>query len=327
MILTLTLACGPFDRTLPLLDGTVSPAGIRLEGSALSPGEMFRRQARTAEFDVCEFSLSTYTMLLGQGDDRFIAIPAFPSRFFRHRSIYVNTGAGISRPEDLVGKRVGAAEYQQTASVWARGALQSEYGVRPDQIEWYFGAFNRPGRYEERSPVSLPAWLPQHQISETTCLDDMLDRGELDGIIAASEPASFVRRSPNVARLFRDFATVERDYYGKSRLFPIMHTVVVRRALLEQHPWAAESLYAAFVEAKRLGDARMAQGGPASRGLPWFLAHVEEVAELMGGDAYPYGFGANRATVAAFLQMHHDQGLTPSLLETEELFVPVLHAT
>ena len=321
MTLTLSLACGPFDRTLPLLDGTVVPDGIRLEGLALSPGEMFRRQARNAEFDVCEFSLSTHSMLIGQGDDRFVALPAFPSRFFRHRSIYVNVHAGIERPEDLVGRPVGAAEYQQTASVWARGILQDEYGVRAEQIEWHFGAFNRPGRYEERSPVDLPDWLPQRHIPAETCLDAMLEAGDLDAIVAAAPPASFQRGSPNVARLFPNYGAVERDYFRRTGLFPIMHTMVVRRALLEREPWIAGRLYGALVEAKRIGMARVAADGAAARSLPWFLEHVDEVADLMGPDPYPYGLEANRHTVETFLRMSHEQGLTPRRLEPGELFV------
>jgi 4,5-dihydroxyphthalate decarboxylase len=327
MTLTLSLACGPFDRTLPLLDGTVVPDGIRLEGLALSPGAMFRRQARDAEFDVCEFSLSTHAMLRGQGDDRFVALPAFPSRFFRHRNIWINVHAGIERPEHLAGRRVGAAEYQQTASVWARGMLSDEYGVRAEQIEWHFGAFNRPGRFEERAPVDLPGWLPQTHIPEDTCLDQLLDGGQLDALIAAAPPASFQRRSPNVARLFPDYAAVEQDYFRRTRLFPIMHTMVVKRSILEREPWIAESLYAALLEAKRMGMARVAPDGPASRSLPWFLDQVERTEALMGPDPYPYGFAANRHTVETFLRMSHEQGLTPSLLEAAELFAPALLGT
>jgi 4,5-dihydroxyphthalate decarboxylase len=325
--LTLSLACGPFDRTLPLLDGTVLPDGIRLNGIALTPGEMFRRQARHAEFDVCEFSLSTHTMLLGQDDDRFVALPAFPSRFFRHRNIWINVHAGINRPQDLVGRKVGASEYQQTASVWARGMLRDEYGVRAEQVEWHFGAFNQPGRFEERAPVDLPAWLPQHQIPEATCLDRMLEAGELDAIIAAASPASFRRHSPNVVRLFPDYAAVEQDYFRRTGLFPIMHTMVVKRSLLNREPWVADSLYAALLEAKRVGMARVAADGPASRSLPWFLDQVERTEALMGPDPYPYGFAANRGTIETFLRMHHEQGLTPTRLRPEDLFVEALQGT
>jgi 4,5-dihydroxyphthalate decarboxylase len=324
MTLTLSLACGPFDRTIPLLDGSVTPEGIRLTGMALSPGEMFRRQARGAEFDICEFSLSTHSMLVGQGDDRFTALPAFPSRFFRHRNIFINVHAGIARPADLVGRPVGASEYQQTASVWARGILRDDYGVRADQVEWHFGAFNRPGRFEERAPVDLPDWLPQHHIPEDRCLDEMLDSGELHAVIAAAPPASFQRRSPNVARLFRDFATAEQDYFKRTRIFPIMHTIVVRREVVEQHPWVVESLYAALVEAKRVGMARVAPEGPVARSLPWFLDHLEKIEALMGPDPYPYGLSANRHTLETFLRMSHEQGLTPRLLGVEELFQPAL---
>lgn len=327
MSLTLTLGCGAYDRTIPLFDGSVRPEGIDLHPVALTPGDLFRRQARDAEFDVAEFSLSTYAMLLGQGDSRFVGIPVFPSRMFRHRSIFVNTKAGITRPEDLRGRRVGAAEFQQTAGVWIRGILEREHGVPQREIEWVFGSFNAPGPFHERSPVALPADLRSSVIPETTCLNELLDAGEIDAVISAQAPAALKRPGSNVARLFPDFVSAEQAYFRKTGIFPIMHAVVVRRSVHEAHPWVARAMLDAFVEAKRVGTSRLAADGTPYAGLPWLTAHLEELGRVMGPDPYQYGFLANHATVTAFLEMHHAQGLTPRVYTAEELFVPETHTS
>lgn len=324
-MLELSLGCVSYDRTIPLADGTVAPEGIRLAVTNLTPGELFRRQARGAEFDVAEFSLSTYTMLLGQGDTRFVALPVFPSRMFRHRSIFVNADAGIERPEDLRGRRIGAPEFQQTAGVWMRGIVEREYGVSQDEVEWFFGAYNAPGPYHERSPVELPSSLRITTIPETECLSDKLAAGEIDAVFGAMAPASFHRPGTRVRRLFPDYPAAERDHFLRTGLFPIMHTLVVRRSVYEADPWVAHSLMAAFTEAKRVGLERLSSDGRPYASLPWLTHHLEETASIMGPDAYPYGFAANRATVAAFLEMHHAQGLSPRRLAPEELFVPESH--
>jgi len=327
MPLSLTLGCVSYDRTIPLADGAVQPDGVELRITNLPPGELFRRQARDGEFDVAEFSLSTYAMLHGQGDRRFVALPVFPSRMFRHRSIFINAHAGIERPEDLAGRRIGASEFQQTAGVWMRGIVEREHGIRQDQVEWVFGAYNAPGPFHERAPVALPASLHTRTIPETQCLSDLLDAGEIDAVFAAQAPAAFLRGSANVRRLFPDYPAVERDHFRRTGLFPIMHTLVIRRSIYEAEPWVARSIFDAFVEAKRVGTERLATDGRPYVGLPWLTHHLEELVEVMGPDPYPYGFAANRTTVATFLEMHHGQGLATRLLTPEELFVPELHET
>jgi 4,5-dihydroxyphthalate decarboxylase len=327
MSLPLTLGCVSYDRTIPLADGTVAPSGIDLRITNSTPGDLFRRQARDAEFDVAEFSLSTYAMLRGQGDDRFVALPVFPSRMFRHRSIFVNVKSGIRQPADLAGRRIGAAEFQQTAGVWMRGIVEREYGVSQDEVEWYFGAYNAPGPYHERAPVALPASLRTHTIPETECLSDLLEAGEIDAVFAAQAPAAFYRHSPNVARLFPDYPAAERDHFRRTGLFPIMHTLVIRRSIYDAEPWIARSIFDAFLEAKRVGTERLSTDGRPYAGLPWLTHHLEELVEVMGPDPYPYGFAANRSTVATFLEMSHGQGLTPRVLAPEELFVPELLAS
>jgi 4,5-dihydroxyphthalate decarboxylase len=320
MALELTLGVGAYDRTIPLADGTVAPEGIELKVSHMNPGELFRLQARSAPFDVAEFSLSTYCMLLGRGDDRFVGIPVFPSRMFRHRSIFINTNAGIRRAEDLAGKRIGSPEFQQTAGVWIRGFLEDDHGVRQEDVAWRFGSFNEPGPYHERAPVKLPDNLSHEVIPETTSLAQELERGAIDAIISAQAPAS-LGRSPNVARLFPDYPVVEKDYFRRTGFFPIMHTVVIRRSIYEAHPWIAASLFEAFMAAKRVGTARLAADGTPYAGLPWLTHHLEEQAAVMGPDPYVYGYGPSLANVEGFLRMSHRQGLTPRVLDPAELFV------
>jgi 4,5-dihydroxyphthalate decarboxylase len=246
---------------------------------------------------------------------------------FRHRSIFVNTRSGIRRPEDLRGRRVGASEFQQTAGVWIRGILEREHGVRQEEIDWYFGAYNTPGPYHERSPIRLPENLRTQVIAETTCLNDLLAAGEIDAVIAAQAPAALDGPDGTVARLFPDYVTAEQEHFRRTGLFPIMHTVVIRRSIYDAEPWAARAIFDAFVAAKRVGSERLAADGFPYAGLPWLTAHLAETARVMGPDPYPYGFAANHATVTTFLEMSHRQGLTPRLLTPEELFVPELHAS
>ncbi|HEY7065698.1 MAG TPA: ABC transporter substrate-binding protein [Chloroflexota bacterium] len=325
MKLPLTLACGLYDRTLPLYDGAVTVEGVDLNFVPMEPPELFRRQARHAEFDAAEFSLATYTILYAQGDRRMVALPVFPSRHFRHGDIYVNAHAGIHEPKDLIGKRVGTMEYQQTAAVWMRALLQHDYGVRPDQIEWYFGGYYAPERYAERVPVDLPPGLRHHTIADQQSLDQLLDAGEIQGLMGAGAPPSFVRGSPNVARLFPDYPQREREYYRRTGIFPIMHTLVVKRDVYERAPWLAGALLKAFYQAKALGYRRLARHGTLYAGLPWLHAHLEELREVMGPDPFAYGLEENRKLLDTLLQHLLEQGLIPRALTPDELFAPETH--
>jgi 4,5-dihydroxyphthalate decarboxylase len=325
MKLPLTLACGRYDRTLPLYDGSVTVEGVDLTVLPLGNAEMFRRQARDAEFDVSEFSLATYTILHAQGDRRMIALPVFPSRRFRHGNMYVNTRAGIVSPSDLASKRMGAAEFQQTAAVWMRGLLQHEYGVPTDQVEWYFGGYAQPGPFEDRIPVELPPSIRTRTIPAERSLDQLLDAGELDALMGTAAPPSLQRGSPNVARLFPDYPERERDYYRRTGIFPIMHLVVLKREVYERAPWVAASLLKAFHQAKALGYRRLARHGTLYCGLPWLPAHLEDLRALMGPDPYAYGMEENRAQLELFLRYLQEQGLIPRVPMLEELFAPETH--
>ena len=326
MKLNLTFASEVYDLTVSLQNGSVSPEGIDLNFLRMGAFELFQRQGRHAEFDVSEMSLNTYTTLYGQGDRRLIAIPVFPYREFRHSDIYINTNAGIREPKDLVGKRVGAQEYQMTANIWIRGHLQHECGVRPDQMEWYFGGWDEPQDYTERVPITLPSNLRTQTISNQQCLDQMLERGEVDALIGATEPLSLRRGSPNVGRLFPNYHEVETDYYRRTGIFPIMHTVVIKREIYEKAPWVAVSLYKACALAKEEALGRLPDTASALFCMiPWIGAHFAEVKALMGRDAFPYGLEENRKVLETFLQYSHEQGFINQPLKLEELFAPETH--
>ena len=241
--LRLTLACGPYDRTQALRDGTITPEGIELNYITLQPAEIFWRMLQYREFDVSEMSLSNYTSLVSGGNAPFIAIPVFPSRVFRHGYFFINTSAGIEKPADLAGKRGGVPEYSMTAAVYMRGLLQHEFGVKPNQVEWIQGRADRLGR-------TLPSDIKLTQAPAGTELGDLLDKGEIDFLMTANNPLSFRRGSPNVKRLFPNYMELEKDYYRRTKIYPIMHTVVIRREIYDRDPWVALSLYKAFARAK-----------------------------------------------------------------------------
>ncbi len=319
--LTLTLACGDYDRTRALTTGAVQPAGVELNVVTLEPEAMFYRMARFREFDVSELSLSTYTVLRGRGEP-LVAIPAFPSFSFRHSSIFVGADAGIREPGDLSGKRVGVPKYHMTAAVWIRGTLEDEYGVAPRDIHWFEGG---EGARVKEVDVTLPAEIRKEAVPAGRNLGDMVASGELDAFIGARRPAAFA--SGRVRRLFPDFRRVERAYYEKTGIFPIMHAVVLKEELARRHPWLPRSLYDAFVEAKRVAYQRLDFTAALPVSLPWLVAEVEETRALMGDDPFPYGVARNRKTLETLAGYTFRQGLPPPHPTAEEMFCESVLAT
>lgn len=319
--LHLSLACGDYDRTRALKDGSVQAQGIELTYLTYRPSETFWRMFKFEEFDVSEMSLSSYIMERSRGINRFVAIPIFPSRLFRHGFIFINTGSGIQHPEDLIGKRVGVPEYQQTASVWIRGFLQHDYGVMPDKVLWINGGLEDPGR-QEKVELRLPASIRIQPAPAGKSLSAMLAAGELDALVTARAPSCFINGSPNVRRLFPDYRTVEVDYFKRTGIFPIMHTIVIKEELHRKHPWTAASLYYAFCEAKALCYRRMVDSAALIYTLPWFLPELESEREMLGHDLWPYGLAANRVALEALVQYSYEQGLAEDKLEIESLFAP-----
>ncbi len=319
--LRLSLGCWNYDRTRALMDGTVAPDGIELTYLDMPVEETFFRMLRHREFDVAEMSLSSYAVSLFKADRSFVAIPVFPSRFFRHSCIYVNAAAGIAEPKDLIGKRVGNPEYQMTAPVWIRGILSDHYGVPVDGVTYLTGGEEEPGR-TEKLKLDLPPNIKVERIGADRTLARMLRAGEIDALYTARMPSSYRAGDGAVIRLFEDYVPVERDYYRKTGLFPIMHTVVIRREVYEANRWVAQSLLKAFREAQRLTYRDLGETAALKAMLPWLNAHVEDAVREMGEDFWPYGLQKNRDTLDTFLRYHHEQGLSKRRLEPEDLFAP-----
>jgi 4,5-dihydroxyphthalate decarboxylase len=317
-LLRVTLACGATDRTMPLIVGDVRPAGIDLTFLRMYPEEVFWRMTRHAEFDAAEMSLSSYLLRRSRGDDAVLAIPVYPSREFRHSCIWVRSDAGIETPGHLKGRRMGVPEYQMTAAVWIRGLLSDDYGVAPSDLDWFSGGLYQPGR-EEKLPISIPG-VQITAIQAHQTLSEMLLDGELDAIMGPRPPSGFP--GPKVRRLFEDFKAVEQAYFRRTGVFPIMHTVVVRRELLEREPWVARSLYDAFCEAKARATAQLSEAVVLAVTLPWLIAEVESTQALMGEDYWPYGLERNRAALETLVRYSCEQGLAQRAVAIEELFAP-----
>jgi 4,5-dihydroxyphthalate decarboxylase len=315
--LPLSFACSNYDRTRALQDGRVCPEGIDLNYLPLPVEETFYRQLRHQEFDVSEMSLSSYLLTLNQSEPPFVALPVFPSRYFRHQSIYVNTDSGIEVPADLAGKRIGTPEFQMTAGVWQRGILADDFGVPVDSPTYWTGAIEGRGR-PEKIALDLPARFRVNPIGPDQNLSAMLADGELDAICSASQP-SCLGRAPSVRRLFEDFRPVEQDYFRRTGIFPIMHTVVVKRSLYERHPWIARSLYKAFEESLRLAHAELRQRNALLVMLPWLAEHVAEVRDVLGDGYWDYGLDRNRHVLEVFARYSYEQGLAARRWAPEEI--------
>lgn len=319
MTLPLTLACWDYDRVRPLQDGRVRPEGIDLTFLNFIVEETFFRMLRHREFDVAELSMSSYTVSLTRENPPFIALPVFPSRFFRHSSIYVNADAGITAPKDLIGKKIGVPEFQMTAPVWIRGILADHYGVPVESCTYFTGGEESPDR-DEKIKLDLPPEIRVQPIGPGKTLAQMLKDGEIDALHTARKPSTY--DGVRVKRLFEDFVPVEKAYYEETGIFPIMHVIALRREVYEKNRWIAMNLFTAFREAQALVYRDLAETAALKDMLPWLHAHVEEATRLMGPDFWPYGLQKNRAGLETFLRYHHAQGLSKRLVAPEEMFAP-----
>lgn len=319
--LRLTLACWDYDRTRALADGRVKPEGVDLNLLPLDVEETFFRMLRGREFDAAEMSLSSYCVSLLREDPAFVAIPVFPSRFFRHGCIFVSTRSGIREPADLIGRRIGVPEYQMTAPVWIRGLLADDYGVDPASVQYFTGGEEEPGR-DEKLKLTLPPRFSVTPIGPEQTLARMLADGEIDALHTARTPSTFYSRPDDVKRLFPDFVGVEKAYYRRTGIFPIMHVIAIRRDVYEANRWVARSLFKAFIAAQRITYDNLAVTSAMTSMLPWQVAAVEDARAELGDDWWPYGLDRNRAVLDTFLRYHHEQGLSARRLQPEELFAP-----
>lgn len=299
------------------MNGDIDIEGCNINPIALTPEEAFLRAFGQTEFDISELSFSTYLVETARGTCNYIGIPVFPSRMFRHSAIYVRTDR-IKKPSDLIGARVGVPEYQVTAAVWVRAFLESEYGVAPSQINWIGGGVEELGRVE-KTPISLPDTIRMTRVTDKP-LGAMLVDGDIDAIVAPRPPSAFTNKAAQIGRLFSDYRTVEIEYFRKTRLFPIMHLIGIRKELVETHPWLAASVTKAFEQSRRRCMAALYDPTALQVSLPWLVAEAEATQAIMGDDFWPYGVDANRHVIETLLDCHHRQGLSARRMTIDEIF-------
>jgi len=321
--LKLTLACWDYDRTRPLIDGRVRPHGIDLEVKMLRPRVMFPRMLEDKEFHASELSLASYASLLGRGDTSFRALPVAVSKIFRHSCIYIRPGSGIEKPEDLRGKRVGTTQWGSTAAVFMKGMIQDEYGVAPHEMRWFMGGLDAPTQ-APLIPFTPPPGVSLELLPDGKTLEAMMEAGEIDALFSIYLPKIFLNGSPNCKRLWPNFKEVEKAYYRKTKIFPIMHTIAMRTDVIADHPWAPKALYDALVEARDIAVEGLYDTDALRLALPWLLDHVEEAWSVFGEDFWAYGLEANRPTLTALGRYVFEQGLSPRIVAAEELFMPGL---
>jgi len=321
--LKLTLACWDYDRTRPLIDGRVQAEDIDLEIKVMRPRQTFPRMLEDKEFEVSELSLGSYVSLKGRDACPFVAVPVALSKIFRHSCIYVRTDAGIETPQDLRGKRVGTTQLGSTAVIFMNGVLQHEYGVMMEDIQWFIGGLTTPTQ-RPLIPLKLPDKIKVEFLLADRTLEEMLESGELDALLAIYIPSIFQKGSPRIARLFPNYYDVEQVYYRRTGIFPIMHTVVLRDDIYREHPWAARSVYRAFCEARDLAVDGLYDTDALRLSLPWLIHHVEETWRVLGKDFWAYGLEPNRPALQAIGQYVYDQGFSPRIVSLDELFAAEL---
>jgi 4,5-dihydroxyphthalate decarboxylase len=327
--LKLHIAFWDYDRTRALADGSVTIDGVDASfHTAPIVTEIFRGMIADHRFDVSELGLTYLLRTMDDGPSPFVAIPVFPNRAFRHSAIFVNKASGIRKPEDLNGKTIGElALYSHDSGTMSKGVLMDEFGFRPETCKWIIGGLDWPLTPLDFVPQPHPSDVSVQPIAKGKELGAMLEAGEIDALISADVPKCMLERSPKVERLFVDYRRVEPDYFKRTGIFPIMHTVVVRRDLLAEHSWLAESIYKGFCDSKRAAEDKYRHGlifNSMGTMFPWFSQLVEEDVALLGEDWWPYGIAANRKAIDAALRYQHGQGVTRRLFAAEEIFAPEL---
>jgi 4,5-dihydroxyphthalate decarboxylase len=319
--LTLSIALGDYDHVRDLLSGAVEVEGVKLHVAKRAPvEEIFYRFTQFREWDISEMSFAKYASLLSQPDCDLIAIPVFPSRAFRHSSMYVRADSSIKSPAQLKGCKIGVPEWAQTASIYTRGLLAHDYGVPLSSVSWIQAGVNEPGR-KEKVRLMLPEGVSYKPMPERS-LADLLCKGEIDAVFSARPPEPFLKANSSLRRLFRDSQDEELSYWRRTGIFPIMHVVVLKRSVWESHPWIAMNLMQAFEKAKTSSLQRLSDITASAIPLPWIVDRTNLSKSILGDDFWPYGIEPNRATLEAFLQYAHEQGVCHRLLAPEDLFVP-----
>ncbi len=330
--LNLDIAFWDYDRTRALVDGSVKIEGVDATyHSAPVVTEIFEGMVRERKFDISELGMTYFLRTFEQGESPFVALPVFPNRAFRHSGIYVNKASGIQTPEDLNGRTIGElALYSHDAGIMAKGMLSDEHGFKPETCRWVISGLDWPLKPISFVPHTHPANIQVAEVPREKELGAMLESGEIDALISADVPKCILENSPKVARLFPDYKTVERAYYQRTGIFPIMHTVVIRKNLLAKHPELAKTVYRGFCDAKRAAVEKIEHGlifNSMGTMVPWLNDLVVADREVLGADWWPYGIAANRKAIQAVLRYHFEQGITQRLFTVEEIFVPELLTT
>ncbi len=321
---TLSLACWDYDRALPVLDGRAPVAGWQVAATAAPPGVLFPLAVGEARYDVSELSFASYLIQLSRGESAYVAIPVYLSRAFRHGAIYVRADAGIERVKDLEGRICGVPEYAMTLAVWVRGILADDHGLDVGRVRYRTAGLNEPGR-TERLVLELPDGLDVQALGDDRTLNDALLAGEIDAIMAPAPPTAFSEGDPRVRRLIDPVGPAERAYYERTKMFPIMHVVGIRRTLADANPGLAGALYDAFLAARRIamtGVAAVAKASANKVMSPWYADAYEDAVRLMGADYWPYGVAENRAELEAICRYAAEQHLTRRPVSPDELFHP-----
>lgn len=299
----------------------MSIEGVDFNWVPVDPEEIFHRAFRHQEFDLCEISLATHLTMTSRTGSPFVAVPVFPSRVFRHSAIYVRKDRGIRTGADLAGKNVGVPDYQQTAGLWVRGMLLDEYGVHPRQMHWWFGGQEQAGR-ESRTQFDPPQGISLRKIPVDATLSALLLNGDIEAIVSPREPSCMAAHPRVVGRLFADYRAAEEEYFRKSRMFPLMHAIGIRKDLAARHPWLPASLFKAFQAAKEICMRELLQLNYLRSSLPWLGDDVRRVQALMGEDYWRYGVMENRRELDAMSRYAFEDGLAARIVAVEELFAP-----
>ena len=313
----LTMATGTYLHLDALTSGDVPVEGVDLTCLRLPVEEIFHRFFYDREWDISEMSLAEYTVGISNGDDSVVGIPVFPSRLFRHRSIYVRSGQ-VSTPEDLRGKRVGVPQWTQTAGVYMRAILMHEYGLGLEEMSWYQAGVNQPGRTDKVS-YKLPAGVRLTSMPNRS-LNELMVNGEIDCILSAHPPVSFEYGDKRVSRLFPDFEVVERAYFERHGFLPIMHLIVVRRQIVDRYPWLLRNLITAFELARDRALSRLVDTTASFLPLQWVAKELDYVERVSGQSVWPYGVSPNRRVLENFIMWAQEQGVLRRAVTIEELF-------
>ena len=315
------------DRVDALIDGRVQIEGCDTQFEVASIGDMNTEvfsglQSR----EVTEIGLHPYMLAYANDGFRgYSLIPVFPLRLFRHKSIFIRTDRGITKPEDLRGKKVATPGFSSTSLTWIRGIVQHEYGVKPEEIQWVISSKDSSakaaGKVSKQESV-VPKGLSVSKGPAGKDESDLLESGEVDALFHAAEPRAYVEGHPKVARLFPDFRKTEREYFAKTGIFPIMHAVAIRKDIIERNPWLLKAVFNAYSQAKQLMYDYLKKSAWYKNSLPWIAQEIEETRTLMGENFWPYGIAPNRKALEALFQYSYEQGLAKRKLTIEDLFHP-----